>query len=433
MEKEGLTKLVELAKLDLDLATIQFPLEDVTILNLSGCGLEELPVGFEKAFPNLSILFLSGNRFREMPKVIGDCPRLQMVAFKSNQMESIHPDALKPQLRWLILTDNSISEIPDTIGRCKLLQKCMLSGNRLRKLPETIGNCKNLELIRLASNQLAEPPTELLQLPLLAWVGLSDNDFMKPGDSFVDKPLQLLDGIDNSAGEVLGQGAGGVTRKVSFQGRPVAVKTFGAAMTSDGKPAQERTISCVASTLTSPALIEVLGQTPDGSLVMEFLDQYEAIAGPPSMESCSRDVYSPDMALTRKQGISIVTNLLQAMAQLHQKGIAHGDFYGHNILVHKEDPSQVRLSDFGAAFFYDKEMLPLLERIELRAFAIFVQEICDIVAEEENELPALVDRCLNEKESFDSVFIWWKQRQLKDMALAFGSGVDENSLEETKM
>lgn len=45
-------------------------------------------------------------------------------------------------------------------------------------------------------------------------------------------------------------------------------------MTSDGKPpAQERTISWVVSKLTSPALIEVLGlTTPDGSLVMEFLD-----------------------------------------------------------------------------------------------------------------------------------------------------------------
>jgi Leucine-rich repeat (LRR) protein len=169
-QEDELQRLVVLAKLP-----EPSPFGAVTLLNLTGCGLKTLPAGFETAFSSLSILFLSNNNFVEMPTVIGACKNLQMVAFKSNGMESIQPEAFQPHLRWLILTDNKIQIIPDTIGRCCKLQKCMLSGNRIQQLPATIANCTQLELIRLASNQLTEPPLALLELPNLAWVGLSDN------------------------------------------------------------------------------------------------------------------------------------------------------------------------------------------------------------------------------------------------------------------
>ena len=62
---------------------------------------------------------------------------------------------------------------------------------------------------------------------------------------------------------------------------------------------------------------------------------------------------------------------------LHAKGICHGDFYGHNILVYQDDKSKVKLSDFGAAWFYHRtaDYGPLVEKIEMRAFGHFVEEI----------------------------------------------------------
>ena len=450
-----INRLVELSKLDVG------SWEDITILNLTGCGLNSLPKGFEKAFPNLSILFLSNNNFREMPAVLGACPKLQMVAFKSNEMESIHPDALQPQLRWLILTDNNISVIPDTIGRCTRLQKCMLSGNQIQELPESIQNCTNLELIRLASNRLAEPPMTLLRLPRLAWVALSDNPFLERVAeknklwSISERNLPVLSEIDEeeTEGDILGQGAGGITRKLLYKSRPVAVKTAGKAMTSDGLASEERRVACAASTLKSPALIQVLGQTQQsGSLVMEFLDQFQALADPPSFETCSRDVYNKndqeeeeegDM-WTTEQGEMMVSTLLHALQCLHKVGICHGDFYGHNILVKQGDKSQVRLSDFGAAFFYEtaadsKDSChsygSLLERTELRAFAILVEEVNHklLMDGPQDKLAALVNRCRSEYAGgFESVYIWWKQQQLADLAQAFGAGVDESVIEETK-
>lgn len=415
-----------------------FPLSSVSMLDLGDCSLEELPLGFERSFPNISILFLSKNRFRQMPAVIGACPNLQMVAFRSNEMETIDPEALQPQLRWLILTNNRISTIPDTIGRCELLQKCILSGNKISCLPRSIENCRRLELIRLASNQLTEPPMTLLKLPKLAWIGLSDNPYLRNLASAHEETLPTLNDVDETHGDVLGQGAGGVTRKVWYNGQFVAVKTFVGAMTSDGLPSEERRITCTAAALNCTALINVLGQTRCGSLVMEYLDGYHAIADPPSFESCSRDVYPPDRKVTMQQGIIIINDLLYAMTMLHKGGICHGDFYGHNILVHRMDSSRVRLTDFGAAFFYDKEDRQKsfwLEKIELRAFAIFVEEvIVRLEGARAQVLTDLANRCRSEENYplFDSVFIWWKQMQLSAIALEFGEGVPNETLDEEK-
>lgn len=446
-----LERLVELAKLDVPLP-VSFPLQHVQQLNLTNCGLSSLPLGFEKAFPQLSILFLSNNNFQEVPEIIGKCSRLQMVALKSNKLNSIHPEALQPQLRWLILTDNCITSIPETIGRCTLLQKCMLSGNRLQAIPQAMEHCINLELIRLASNQLTEPPMVLLRLPKLAWIALSDNPCLHnvleahAVTSSSSSGLPVLDDLDETTdAEILGQGASGITRKREYRGEVVAVKTYSTEMniTSDGLPEEERRINCAASVLNCPAFIRILGQTVDGSLVMEYLKDFSAIGDPPSFDSCSRDVYTDNSIvhlLSEEQARAIVSALLQALLELHKQGICHGDFYGHNILVCTEDRSQVRLSDFGAAFFYEKDSElswygSLLERIELRAFAIFVEEVNKHMADGEFALfNELVARCRQEDPSsennFDRVYIWWKQKQLKDMAKEFGFGIDEDVIEE---
>eukprot|EP00980_Cylindrotheca_fusiformis_P012933 scaffold3235_cov83-Cylindrotheca_fusiformis.AAC.4 len=387
---------------------------NITKLDLFQAGLSSLPECLPKYLPNLSILFCMKNQFQEVPKVIGECPKLQMISFKSNQITTIHPDALQCQLRWLILTDNQIAMIPKTIGRCTRLQKCMLSGNCLRSLPAEIVNCHKLELIRLASNQLQDPPMELLQcLPNLSWIAFSDNPFLQGAFDKIDddKTLYHLDIIpddnldDPSLGIELGKGASGITRRYttttqllpsSFSNTnkkigpyDVAVKEYFANITSDGNPQEERKVSMVASSLSSSckSLIQVLGRTKKGNLVMELLQDYRVFANPPNMESCSRDVYDDeDEDISDVQAIAMVEELLHALDQLHQHGICHGDFYGHNILVstknnnNKNDDTtrhQVWLTDFGAAFFYDPHSIygPYIQRVERRAFGHLLTEI----------------------------------------------------------
>lgn len=266
----------------------------------------------------------------------------------------------------------------------------MLSGNSLKVLPKSMDQLKRLELIRLACNDLQEPPLELLRLPNLRWVALSRNPFL---DHIIaqrtEEPLPSLDDpvLVDTKWSILGQGAGGITRKVEWNGvGSVAVKTFAGELTSDGSPQDERAISVAAASLEDSSLIRLLGQTTsNASLVMEFLDGYEALAGPPSMESCSRDVYSNNRRdqLSPEFAWTIVQNLGRVLHKLHgEKSICHGDFYAHNILVSFKEQS-VKLSDFGAAFFYDanEEYGRLLQRIELRAYSVLVEELYSLVVD----------------------------------------------------
>ena len=354
----------------------------ITKLNIPHAGLEAIPVSICEGLPQLSILFAPNNHITELPPHMGVCRNLQMMSFKTNNMKTIHPEALQNQLRWLILTDNQIATLPTTIGKCQNLQKLMLSGNALTHIPDNISNCHSLELVRLASNQLTQPPMTLLQLPNLAWVALSANPFLDT----VPRPystiqLPLLDDpvLDSEQhGDILGQGASGITRKVYYQNNYVAVKTYKSTMTSDGSPLQEKDIAMIASTIPSDCLIKVLGQTPQGSLVMELLSNVRAFGQPPSMESCSRDVYDDTDTITEHHAKAMVTGLVTILVELHRLGIMHGDLYGHNILVSKDKTEDwVKLSDFGAAFFYDTtaDYGVLLQKIEMRAFGILVSEI----------------------------------------------------------
>jgi serine/threonine protein kinase len=188
---------------------------------------------------------------------------------------------------------------------------------------------------------------------------------------------------------ILGQGAGGITRKVTWKEKLfVAVKTFAGELTSDGSPQDERAISVAAASLQDSSLIQLLGQTAStGSLVMEFLDGYEALSGPPSMSSCSRDVYGDDRTLSASFAWTIAKNLLQVLHKLHsEKAICHGDFYAHNILIAPEAES-VKLSDFGAAFFYDPDSRygKLLQRVELRSYSVLVEELYALVTSKATE------------------------------------------------
>jgi len=452
-------KLRALVRLAKEKISDDVPFDAITKLDLSDCGLSNDSLseehGFVELLPNLSILFLSNNHITEMPAVIGKFPKLQMVALKGNQMTCIHPDALQPQLRWLILTDNKLKEIPETIGRCVKLQKCMLAGNQITELPAAMANCTNLELIRLASNQLTEPPMHVLRLPNLRWVALADNPFLgnpvnqpintngSSHNTRKNQQVTVIRNLDETGGEVLGQGAGGVTRKMDYNGTTVAVKVYGGAvMTSDGLPETERKIAVAASQLQCPALIHVLGECEGtGSLVMEYLDNFASLAGPPSFETCSRDVYgggrqdAPCAHLSLAEACNLVTVLLDALRQLHRRGITHSDFYAHNILVQRSNLFQVRLSDFGAAFFYDpsQEYGRLLQTIELRAYAVLVAEVAALVNEEEapsasaakRHFVELEEQCHKQDVTFDQVYVWWKQKQLAEMAKAFGVDDDE--------
>jgi len=380
-----------------------FDLADtLEVLNLSNNRLRTLPHDLGR-LTKLRILFCSDNLFTELPISVGQCPSLEMVGFRANQIHTVDGAALPAVLRWLILTDNKISEMPAELGRCHRLQKLMLSGNHLSTLPEEMIACENLEMIRIASNQFEELPGCFFRLPRLTWLALAGNPCAveqnsKPGD--VDDIDWSTLTLDNK----LGEGASGIIYKATWQPsadeppRAVAVKLFKASMTSDGLPSSEMAASLAVG--AHPNLIEVLGRVsghPEKTpgLVMSLVDpSFANLAGPPSMASCTRDVYAEGTSFSLPIVLHMAAGMASAARQLHARGIMHGDLYAHNVLWNEE--GHCLLGDFGAASFYSRAGEGLnahhMEKLEVRAFACFLEELltrCEVVPEDEGLLDAL--------------------------------------------
>jgi hypothetical protein len=398
-------KLAGYKRLDLSCGLTEFPEEifslsdSLEVLNLSGNALSELPADLHR-LKRLKILFCSDNLFTRLPECLGQCQSLFFIGFKTCRIEHVPAASLPPALRSLVLTGNNIESLPDELGQCTELQKLMMAGNRLTRLPESLAACKRLELVRIAANQLRDLPQWLLRMPALAWLAFAGNPLR---DEHTQQPHEQIPWSQLTIDQVLGEGASGVIQQAQWHHEdliePVAVKLYKGAITSDGLP-QDEMAACLAAG-DHPNLIPLLGQFcghPDEriGLVMRLISpSYTPLAKPPSLESCTRDVYN-GTRMSKQTLLRLAGGIAAACAHLHSNGINHGDVYAHNILWQENGESL--LGDFGAAAFYpDPDTGATLERIEVRAFGILLGELlalCDASDEDVTELRALEAVCV---------------------------------------
>ncbi|SDI14961.1 leucine-rich repeat-containing protein kinase family protein [Mucilaginibacter sp. P19] len=375
-------------------------------LDLSFNKLNALPSDFGR-LKKLKIFFCSENQFTILPEVLSDCPLLDIVGFKSNQIKTVPPASLNPNLRWLILTNNKVTELPAETGNCSRMQKLMLAGNRLTKLPATLAGCRNLELLRISANQLSEFPGWLLSMPKLSWLAFSGNPFSyKP----TVHSLTAIDSSELEINQLLGEGASGVISKATWrhagETTEVAVKIFKGAITSDGLPEDEMNACITAG--NHDGLVELIGQIANHpgnkkGLVMKLIPgSFYNLGQPPSLVSCTRDVFKPDQTLTPEQVLKIAGTIASVAEHLHYKGIMHSDLYAHNILI--DDEANTLFSDFGAACFYDKANTTIankLERLEVRAFGYLLDDLARLCNDTEHpdlkKLLVLKESCLSEQ------------------------------------
>ena len=387
---KGITRLDLSANLDYFPEEIFSLADSLEVLNLSGNQLATLPDDLPRLH-KLKVIFCSDNPFTELPEVLGACENLEMVGFKACQIKTVSPKALPKKLRWLILTDNVIEALPDELGQCERLQKLMLSGNRLTHLPD-LSACTNLELIRLAANQLSSLPEWLFNLPRLAWLAFAGNPIaLNPPAAEADFTGAL------TLGALLGQGASGMVYEVTHQATLCAYKRFKGQMTSDGLPANE-----IAATLragTHPNLIKPYGtfledgETTPGLLLEKLAANYQVLAGPPTLASCTRDHYK-EVRFTQPWVLDVLTQCALVLEHLHARGILHGDFYAHNLLINEQ--GHVLLSDFGAATLYRPEDAQALMRLEVCAFGYLLEELTSratLTPDCRDELMALYQAC----------------------------------------
>jgi len=398
--RNGELKGASTLKLSEDLS--QFPEEifeladTLETLDLSGTGLSELPKDFGR-LKKLKVFFCSDNNFTYLPGELGDCLTLDIVGFKSNKIETIFPKSINCNLRWLILTNNKIRELPSTIGGCTRMQKLMLAGNRLTDLPETLQNCRNLRLLRISANRLNGLPDWLLSMPKLSWLAFSGNPFVR---SPKIEALDLISWTDLELKHILGQGASGIIYQVRRNSRvlaeQLAVKVFKGEVTSDGLPEDEMN-TCITAGL-HPGLVKLVGQIsnhPENKkgLVMELIpSNFHNLGAPPTLESCTKDVFPEGLKLTSEKALKIASTIASVAAQLHNKKIMHGDLYAHNILI--DNDCNTLFSDFGAATIYEN---PLLEKIEVSAFGYLLADLIGLCRVDDNNLTVEKLRKLQKK------------------------------------
>jgi serine/threonine protein kinase len=247
----------------------------------------------------------------------------------------------------------------------------------LETLPPSIANCRQLELLRLASNRFSALPDWLLQMPSLAWLAIAGNPLTS---ALPPNEIPEFDWNEIEIGTKIGEGASGFIHQAKLngpdQGQSVAVKIFKGAMTSDGLPANEMA-ACLAAG-QHPNLVGATGKItnhPDGleGLVMPLIGKdFTTLAGPPSLDSCTRDIYPEGFTLDLPTAIRIALGIASAAEHLHSQQMLHGDLYGHNVLWNANGESM--LGDFGAATFYP-EPSEAFQRIEVRAFGILLEEL----------------------------------------------------------
>lgn len=352
--------------------------DTLEILDLSSNRLDSLPDDLDRLH-RLRVLFCSGNRFTRLPEVLGRCPRLRLVGFRDNRIADVAGSALPESLEWLILTGNQLERLPEDMSRCRNLRKLMLSGNRLSSLPDGLAACRELGLLRIAANAFKELPAWLAAMPALAWIACGGNPLSAARElaalGTAELPRIAWDELRITG--TLGEGASGTILKAEHHASAIAVKLFKGELTSDGFPRSELA-ACLAAGAHPhliPATAIVEGH-PEGraAIAMPLVPEGSApLAGPPSFDSCTRDVYPPTARHSHDAVLAILRATASALAHLHERGILHGDLYGHNLLHDGSDGCL--LGDLGAATLLNRDHR--LQSCDILAFGHLIGELLE--------------------------------------------------------
>ena len=218
-----------------------------------------------------------------------------------------------------------------------------------------------------------------------AWIAFAGNPFCE--QLAQQNSVPEVSSQDYSINHVLGQGASGIISHAQWLSHDspfpseVAVKVFKGEVTSDGYP-QDELQACLKAGQHDNLVKSIAQVNEPGylALIMELIpDHYFNLGLPPTLDTCTRDVFKPEFTLSIVQIEHIVTQMLAVFSHLHDNKVCHGDLYAHNVLINHN--ADMIFGDFGAASVYDylpKFQQQGVRKVEARALGHFIQDLLSV-------------------------------------------------------
>jgi hypothetical protein len=370
----------------------------------------------------LDTLFVSScPGIKTLPVILGEMGSIARLGWRSGSLTSIDAKALPPNLIHLILTDNDIRRLDDPLLFKKLgkVRKLMLSHNKIESFggysvngsndESFISDMKNLELLRLGGNRIQYIHDDLWSLPKLTWLTISGNPMTNKFKSQALSNIPLKNKVPiatmkelQTTGEYLGKGASGKVELYNWTRRsdnnefgqvPVALKLIHG-VTSDGNAEDElavymtvgskleggmkaqHVVGCLA--IMEDHDINDPSQIKSGVLMERLPSHLDDLAMPPTIVEVTADRWKDGLSFSPSFVMNAMEDAAHALHFLHSEvGVAHGDFYAHNIKV-DWNTGAVNLLDFGASYFKGTYSVQA-EKLEVRAFGIYMRELLDLL------------------------------------------------------
>eukprot|EP00939_MAST-03C_sp_MAST-3C-sp1_P003827 g3827.t1 len=122
-------------------------------LRLQENKISSLPEGLFRSHSAMSVLHLSSNMLRSLPRSIKYLTHLTELRVAHNELTSVPSElgCLK-KLRRLDVGYNRLRALPDSIGKLSRLRELRASNNDITALPTTLTNCVELRVLLLSEN-----------------------------------------------------------------------------------------------------------------------------------------------------------------------------------------------------------------------------------------------------------------------------------------
>jgi len=282
------------------------------------------------------------------------------------------------------------------MGDLSNLQKLTLADNMLEELPDELRRCQSLELIRLQANRFTNTPDLIAELPRLSWYTDSNNpSSLAPNSEMKLIPAEEVE-IDEQT--VLGYNGRNTIYQGTYRGQPAAIKVYGNNLKTNDVSLYEIGLNMQlgdqANVVGSYGVVDRFDAPP--MLVMPLVpSEYQTLGRPPSFDTLVRDTFDAERTFTPEFALTVQRNIAKGAQYSHAHSIMHGDIYAHNILTKATGSS--KLSDFGDATLYDRQLEPWREKVDVRGFGCLVDDLLQRTNGTAQWMASLRDACWQER------------------------------------